>query len=416
MADGNSPPIPKHVPKELISTFDFEAHPGMDAQPFSTLLALHDGPEAFYTQGAVQTSRDPSRPGAWVFTSMELIRDAFQHPELFSSDWSLPSESDPASNFKVKPIMLDPPEHGKYRVLLAPLFAPKAIDALEAEVERVTTQLIDRIVDKGQCEFIADFARPFPITIFMNMMGLPEELTDQFIDWEMGLLHPPVGDNESMGQASANIAGYLMELIAQRRKDPKGDIVSQLIDSDIEGEPLSDMDILNMSFLLYVAGLDTVTSTLGFAFEYLANHPEDQRKLRENPELVPTAVEELVRAYPVATATRVLTQDVEFHGLQLKKGEIVLLSPSLSNSDANVFNNPETIDLLREPNSHLTFAGGPHRCVGSHLARRELRIAVREWTRRVPDFQIKPGTQIHSHPGKAVLGLVDLPLVWDVKK
>jgi len=204
----------------------------------------------------------------------------------------------------------------------------------------------------------------------------------------------------------------LRRVLAERRAQPADDLLSYVATVEIEGRLLTPDEALGVAFLLYSAGLDTVANMLAFMFKYLAEHPQDQQLLRDEPALIPNAIEELMRAFPIILSGRQVTRDVEWHGVKMKAGDVVTLPTMLAGRDAQEFPNPDVVDFRREKVSHITFAAGPHRCVGSHLARRELRIALEEWLKRVPPFRIKPGERAVTH-GIGVFGVERLPLVWD---
>jgi len=271
-------------------------------------------------------------------------------------------------------------------------------------------QLIDAFVRQGGGDLMAGFARPFPVNIFISLMGLPHELTPQFLEWEDGLLHGKT--QEDRVAAAFAIKSYLAETIAQRRRQPTGDLVSFAVTSRVEGRALSDEEIMGICFLLFVAGLDTVASTLGFMFKHLAEDQENQRLLRAEPALRPNAIEEIVRAYSVTTSNRLVTEDMDFHGARLKKGDRVAVCFALSGLDDREFPDPLKIDFRRDHLRHTTFAVGPHRCIGSHLARRELKVALDLVLDRIPQFRITPGERPRTH-ATGVFGVDYLPLSWD---
>lgn len=256
---------------------------------------------------------------------------------------------------------------------------------------------------------MAAFGRPFPVSIFLQLMGLPQEQMARFLGWEDQILHGP--NFEARAVAAKAIKSYLLQMIEERRRQPTGDLISFAVTARKAGEPLSDDDVLGICFLLFVGGLDTVASVLGYAFKHLAEHQENQALLRREPALIPNAVEEILRAHAVVQSPRHAARDVNFHGAPMKKGDRVILAGSVAARDERSYPQAQVIDFKRENVSHLTFAVGPHRCLGSHLARRELRIALEQWTTRVPQFRLEPGAVPVTH-GTTVFGVDFLPLVW----
>jgi cytochrome P450 len=244
--------------------------------------------------------------------------------------------------------------------------------ALEDDIEALARKLVDGILAKGETEFMADFGEVFPVQIFLKLFGLPLEHTEQFLKWENLLLHSRTIEGRQEGARA--IVAYLRKVIAERRVDPVDDLLSYVATTEIEGRKLTPDEALGVAFLLYSAGLDTVANMLGFMFKHFAEHPQDQQKLRDDPALIPDALEELMRAYPIVVSGREVTRDVEFHGVKMRKGDVVSLATMLAGRDEREFPNPDVVDFGREKVSHITFAAGPHRCVGSHLARHERQV------------------------------------------
>jgi cytochrome P450 len=342
-------------------------------------------------------------------TRHELIREVYQDAELFSSHHNADFARLIGEDWPLLPLEADPPNHAAWRILLNPIFAPARMRALEDDIEALARKLVDGILAKGETEFMADFGEVFPVQIFLKLFGLPLEHTEQFLKWENLLLHSRTIEGRQEGARA--IVAYLRKVIAERRVDPVDDLLSYVATTEIEGRKLTPDEALGVAFLLYSAGLDTVANMLGFMFKHFAEHPQDQQKLRDDPALIPDALEELMRAYPIVVSGREVTRDVEFHGVKMRKGDVVSLATMLAGRDEREFPNPDVVDFGREKVSHITFAAGPHRCVGSHLARRELRIAVEEWLKRVPPFRIKPSERAVTH-GVGVFGVEKLPLIW----
>jgi len=405
MADDATGAVPAHVPRELVRSFQYETLPGSDVDSVQAAAdAVRGGPDIVWGQGIRRGE------GAWVMTRHELIREVYQDAELFSSRHNADFAQLIGEDWLLLPLEADPPNHAAWRILLNPIFAPARMRALEDDIEALARKLVDDILAKGESEFMSDFGEVFPVQIFLKLFGLPLEHTSQFLEWENLLLHSRTIEGRQQGARA--IVAYLRKVIAERRTDPVDDLLSYVATTEIEGRKLTPDEALGVAFLLYSAGLDTVANMLGFMFKHLAEHPQDQQKLRDNPALIPDALEELMRAYPIVVSGREVTRDVEFHGVKMKKGDVVSLATMLAGRDEREFPNPDVVDFDREKVSHITFAAGPHRCVGSHLARRELRIAVEEWLKRVPPFRIKPGERAVTH-GVGVFGVERLPLVWD---
>jgi cytochrome P450 len=349
-------------------------------------------------------------PGFWNLTRMDLVREAFQNPQLFSSTAVIPIEPDPL--FQMIPIMLDPPRHTKWRQLTAPAFSPGSIAHLEDKVRERCVELIDPLVGRERCDFLRDFAYRYPTTIFMEIMGLPVAEADRFLAWEDAILHTSLEiDPERAGvlQATEEVKAYFAELIERRRADPADDLLSKAIDWKIDGEQISDEDMLSFCLLMFMAGLDTVSTQLAYSWYHLATHQDDLRRIVEDPAIIPDALEELLRAYAFVPTGRKVTSDVDFHGCPMKAGETVWLWLPAACRDPRAFPEPDRVDFDRQPNNHIAFGAGPHRCLGSHLARRELRIAIEEWHRRIPRYRLDESVELEEHGG--MFGLDELVLL-----
>lgn len=343
----------------------------------------------------------------WLLTRMADIRAAYQDAAVFSSSSVVPAEPDPP--YRWIPEMLDPPLHTKWRQLLGVTFTPGAVKKLEPRVRARFAEILDELAHRGECDYVADVALRFPNTIFMEIMGLPLSDADQFQSWEQTILHGQA-PMEERGGAMMEVVGYFAQLITDRRKSPRDDLLSSAIDYRIDGEPVSDDDLLSMCLLLFMAGLDTVAMQLSYSMYHLATHADDRNRLVADPALWPTAIEEFLRYYAFVTPGRKVVQDTEFHGCPMKAGQMVWLPLVSANRDESEFPDADRVVIDREQNRHIAFGAGPHRCLGSHLARQELLIGLSEWHRRIPDYRLAEGAQVIEHGGQ--IGLDNLPLEW----
>jgi cytochrome P450 len=251
--------------------------------------------------------RNEFGPGFWTVVNHEGILAILQNPQVFSS--SVVTALDPDPQYKWIPEMLDGEEHKQWRRQLGPLFSPGAVERLDNAVRQRAVDLIEAVADKGSCDFMADFAQQFPTTIFLEMMGLPVDELDQFMQWEHAILHI-ANDEEGLKQraeASMAVMQRFAAIIAERRIQPREDIVSKALAYEIDGEPVTEADLLSFCLLMFMAGLDTVSATLGWIFLHLARTPEDRDRILQQPELIPTAVEEFVRAYAIVIPARKVT-------------------------------------------------------------------------------------------------------------
>jgi cytochrome P450 len=340
---------------------------------------------------------------------------AMRHPEYFTSeDLDLYLGEQPQI-----PLEVDPPAHTKYRRLLNPQFVPREIERHEPEVRAIVRDLIDEFAGRGSCDFHDELATPMPSRIFLPLMGLPREDLPMFLRWRDMNVRPDVAPGDVGAaervrrQASHEMNEYFRVEIARRRAEPDDGLLSHIVHCEIDGQPLSETELLGMSHLLLIGGLDTVTATLDCMIAYLAQHPDRRRAIVENPELMDPAIEEMLRQQtPVMMVPRVIAQDCELGGVKMTAGDSATLMIGAANCDEAEFSDSADVMLDRETNRHLAFGGGPHRCLGSHLARMELRVALEEFHKRIPEYEIVEGTEIHFSPG--IRQADNLPLVFPV--
>jgi cytochrome P450 len=349
-----------------------------------------------------------------------MVDHVLRHHELFSSASDLA-----LGNVRpLIPLNIDPPAHSKYRKLLDPLFAPRRMDEQEADITQRVNALMDTFIERGECNFTEDFAEIFPSSVFLGLMGLPENDLRLFLDMRDGILHPEKQDEEAwldadararvMASTGQQIYDYFGALVDERTARPAGDVLSRFVEAEVDGERLSKDEILDICFLMLIAGLDTVSDSLTCMFAYLAQHPEQRHQIVADPSCVPHAVEELLRwETPVPlTSPRVATADTELpNGCPVAKGDAVLVVIGAANVDEEACPAPFDVRFDRDVNRHLAFGGGVHRCLGSHLARRELRVTLTEWHRRIPDYVIKPGHEDLVYP-PGLRQVKDITLSW----
>jgi cytochrome P450 len=383
-----------------------------DQVPVMTQFSRLDG----FQDRARPFLRTEEAQGYWVFTEHEAILGGLQLPEVFSSQVIVPIEPDPP--YKWIPIMLDPPEHTKWRRVLGSYFSPGRIERLEHDQRQFARDLINGFLSAGGCEFYKDFAEIFPTTIFLQILGLPIDSLAEFMDWEGKILHgTPESDPDRTVAFSAmmEVMGYFQDLISERRNNPASradDIVSHAIDWQIDGEKASDEDLLSCMLLLFMAGLDTVAAQLSYSLFHLATHDADRKRLVAAPSLVPHAVEEILRAYPIVQTARRATRDVTFHGCPVKAGDMVAFPLAFAGRDPSQYDGARAVDFERANPRHISFGAGPHRCLGSHLARQELTVALQEWHALIPDYQVADLNAVVEHAG-GVYSIEKLPLRWE---
>jgi cytochrome P450 len=402
-------PVPEHVPDELVYPFEQVYAKGFDQDPWAVFRQVRDeAPPLFFSPISMRGR------GMWYVTRLEDVRTVFQDYKRFTTSFDYASGGDMAR--RMLPLELDPPDHNRYRSLLTPLFAPKTIDRLEASIRATCDGLLDEIYDRGECDFVHDFARTLPGTVFMELMGLPRERRDEFFEWEETFFHGATAEERrATGKA---IEAVLEDLVAERREQPREDLMSMLLAERFEdGSEIPHEDVMDLCWLLYIAGLDTVHAGLGHSFRYLAEHSDLKQQLVADPSKVPTAVEEMLRWHSWVNPARTVRDDCEFHGVLLKKGDKIGALVVTADHDPDEYPQPEEVRLDRERTGHFAFGGGPHRCVGSHLARRELGIAISAWIDRIPDFHITPGAEHElRYATLGMFSLPHLPLSWEPTK
>lgn len=394
--------------------------PITDPMPFLFSQTCADDPLPAYREMREQcpVARGPGMiegTSAVYLTRYEDVAWALKHPETFSSAFEAVSIG---QEQPLIPLQVDPPDHARYRRLLDPEFSPKKMAALEPDARVLVNKIIDAFAGNGGCDFHEDFATPLPSTMFLRLMGLPLSDLPRFLRWRDDTIRPDVEPGDLEGaqrirqQCSRDITEYFRGAIDERRRHPDhGALLGRLVAAQIEGRPLTDEELLGICHLLMLGGLDTVTATLDCAIVYLARHPERRRRLVEDPSLVAGAVEELLRTEtPVMVVPRVVKQDATIGGVEIRAGDHATLCLGAANGDDEEFAGADDVDFGRTPNRHLAFGGGPHRCLGSHLARMELRIALEEFHRRIPDYDVASGVDIHYSPG--IRQADRLPLVF----
>lgn len=346
--------------------------------------------------------------GFWFVTRFDDIHRIEQDSETFavSPGMLLP----PLGNERPGiPIDIDPPMHGKYRKVMLPAFSPQQIDGLEPMVRRTAVELLDAFGSDREVDVAARYAVPFPMVVFCALAGLPTDEAEKLEDWINRIFYVRTHDYDSTLRAAAELTAYINSILQARKgEEPRDDLFGRLLTAEIDGRRLTDEELVDYGFILVVAGLDTTAWVLRSSLWYLAQHPEDRAKLRERPELVATAVEEFLRCLSsVQGMARTVTRDVDLDGHTLHRGERVLLVFGAGNRDEAKFPDGDRIVVDRQPNPHLAFGAGIHRCLGSNLARRELRVALEEFLIRYPDFSLAPD----SDP--VWYGIDPLPLVLD---
>ena len=345
------------------------------------------------------------------FSSREvLVAPMGPPPEGLEPDEDMPEELRDY-DIGAPPITSDPPEHTWARRLLLPPFSVKEIAKWEPETRALCRSLIDGFVENGRADAAVDYAQQIPGRVIASMLGIPKEEAGTFTEWVRDFLELGLTNVDLQSEASQKIFKYLWEQIEEHREHPKDDLIGYLLSSEVDGEPVPAPHVLGTCFLILVAGIDTTWSSIGSAFWHLAQHPEDRARLVAEPELMPTAVEELLRAYSPVTMARVVTEDYEYNGCKMSEGDKVLMNFPAANRDPEKFKDPDKFIIDREENPHIAFGVGIHRCAGSNLARMEMRVSIEEWLARIPDFRLEDPDAV-TWAGGQVRGPRTMTVVW----
>jgi cytochrome P450 len=307
------------------------------------------------------------------------------------------------------PISSDPPFHGIARRLLLQAFSPQSVARFEPYTEDLAHRLIDEFVDKGRCDAAVQYAQQIPPKVISHLMGLDETMGDTFIEWVRGILEIGATNPEVRVATGLQMYRFWTQEIERRRAEPTGDFINWLMEQDLDGEPVDDEHVRTTCGLLLVAGIDTTWSSIGSAIWHLATHPDDRRRLVEEPELLPTAVEEFLRVYSPVTMARLATEDVAVNGVTIPAGSRVLMNFPAANRDPEVFPDPDTVVIDRALNRHVAFGIGIHRCAGSNLARMEMQVALAAFLERIPDFELDDSSPV-TWVGGQVRGPRSIPL------
>ncbi|MBM3717586.1 MAG: cytochrome P450 [Actinobacteria bacterium] len=339
--------------------------------------------------------------GAWLPLTHEMVHEIAYDTDHFTSRTVVvgqikPHEVDhlpefaspPAPIGGAPPITSDPPFHQHARRLLLPAFAPKKIDPLRPEIERMCNELIDKMGDKDAVDAAVEYSQHIPVMIIAHMLGLPLEDADRFRSWVHLVLESVNAPREEREGRFHEFNEYLETHIRDHIENPREDLINDLLNAELMGTKLTSEMVGGMVTLILIAGIDTTWSGIGNSIWHLATNAVDRRRLAANPDMIPVAVEEFLRAYAPVTMARLVTEDHEFHGVQMKQHDWVLLPFPAANRDPEQFENPTEVVIDREVNRHSAFGLGIHRCIGSNLARLEMNVAVKVFLERFPDFEL----------------------------
>lgn len=397
--------VPAHVPPELVTRCPLYAREVVYENPYETLIKdIHKGPRVSYVSNIF-----PGDRGGWLVRRAEDLRNLLADAENFGKRGMGQWAQGIGEDWLVIPTEADPPIHAFYRAALNPNFTQRRMSVMAEQIRERAQMLIGKFKDRGECDFLQEFAVGYPVNIVLDLLGLPQDRMEQFLQWEHELLH--TNDLTVRQNATHAVKNYLLEEIESRRQNPRDDYISKALKFEADGRLWTAEEVFGHCFNLYLGGLDTVTSHLSLAFQHLARHPELQQQLRENPALGPQAVEELLRAYGPVTSFRICYKEVDFAGVKMMPGDYVSIATPVAGRDPEQYEDPDTVRLDRRP-SILSLGGGIHMCMGMHLARLELQIAIEEFLNAIPEFRVKDGFEVPFFAGN-IVHVRDLPLVWN---
>ncbi len=392
--------VPDHIPESLVFDFDIYGDDRLGEDLHQSYEALHqDAPDVFWT---------PRNGGHWMITRYDDIMDVVRDPAHFSvREMQIPRVEDPPLFI---PLSLDPPDNFPYRQALMPFFAPKTIRAMEPKIRSFAVDIIEAVLERGECDFVDEVSSQFPVSVFMELMGMPLDHLREFRTQADAYFESR--SDEDVAANFGKIVGIMTELIEARRTDPKDDLISKMVQMKIGENDVSLGELQSICSILFLGGMDTVTNVSSYLFRHLASDAKLQARLAAEPAKIPAFIEEGLRSFGVVNTPRLVTQDFERFGAPFREGEMVLCMLPLGGRDGRKNENPNAFDIDREKIDHVTFSSGPHLCLGHVLARLEMRILTEEWVKRIPSFRVKPGVKARSRVG-TVMALEDLPLEWD---
>ncbi|MCP5026071.1 MAG: cytochrome P450 [Actinomycetia bacterium] len=398
-------PAPKVAPVEDWTTDYDPFDPEFVADPYPVLEDLREH---------CPVAHSDRYNGMAVFTTFDDVATVAHHHDDFSSRRNVinnvPTDK---PGLVLPPINYDPPVHTDHRRLLLPFFNPNRVAAWEEPIRQICRRLLDGLEGRAECDIASEYAQEIPGEVTARMLGVPVAEGPRFRDWIHALVEVGPNDYNVAKAATEDVMAYMQDLLEARRADPGDtDVVSYLLEQELDNEPLPDGEIIRALFLIMIAGIDTTWSAIGFCLHHLAAHPDDRRRLAAEPELMPTAIEEFLRVYSPVWVARVAEHDTEVNGCPVAQGDWAVIDFRSANRDAAAFDQADEFVIDRAQNRHTAFGLGVHRCLGSNLARLEMEIAVEMWMERFPEFTLTdPGAVTYS--AGPVRGPRHIPIRFD---
>ncbi|MEE4454824.1 cytochrome P450 [Novosphingobium resinovorum] len=400
-------PRPDHVPEAHVREIDMYALDGIEA-------GYHEAWKRIQQSGVPDLVWTPFTGGHWIATNGETVREVYNDPSRFSSEVIfLPKEA--GEKYQMVPTRMDPPEHTPYRKALDKGLSLNQIRKVEDKVRTIAADLIESLAPRGECDFSAEYANVFPVKVFMALADLPMEDVPILSRYARMMTRPEGNTPEEMARdleaGNDGFFAYVEPVINARRGTDREDLISVMVNAEIDGKPISHEKALGLISLLLLGGLDTVVNFLSFMMIHLARNADLVEELQKDSLALMRSAEEMFRRFPVVSEARMVARDQEYRGLHLKRGDMILLPTALHGLDETLNPDPWRINLARRGLSHSTFGGGPHRCAGLHLARMEVIITLEEWFKRIPRFGTREDINPVYYSG-IVAAVENVPLVW----
>lgn len=352
---------------------------------------VHD-PYAVYDEMREKcpVAHSDAHDGFWLLSRYADVRKALLDWKTFTSTGGIAIPQTKAPDGKPSiPLEIDPPKHTQYRSAVSNYFSRKEVGKLRPALTEITNQLIDKFIDKGNCDIVSDYAEPLLANSLALLFRLPLADTELWEKWANAIFGNRAVDPEGADQAYHELNQYIQDLLDERRKIPRDDLFSLLAHMEVDGEPLSDLELLGYGRALLLSGREATIDGIANSLWYLGGHPSIRQQLINSPDLIRTAAEEFLRYIsPIQLLARTATRDVTIRGQLIREGETVAVPYACANRDERVFEDADNCRLDRRPNPHLAFGAGPHGCIGAHLARLDMQVAIGEWIRRIPHYQI----------------------------
>ena len=391
------------MPDDVVEKYrDYDHH-----DPRISLENVHESWDTLRAQCPI--GRSDAYGGMWVVTGFPEANEIFHKPELFSSTPLIIPPFPQA--MKMVPVEIDPPDHTRYRTLVAAPFSPRRAERYEEPLRVIVNQLIDEFIELGECDIYQTLAIPFPTLMGTTMLGLPNTDARLFEEWTHKIIHMSATEMEVAGEAVIELYSYFYALLEDRRENPVDDVMSLLAEAEVDGVKLTDEELMGFCLLLLIASIDTSQKAIGSMLWQLSTQPELRHRIAADPSCTPAMVEEFLRMWAPVQPARRCTRDTEVGGVQFKEGDQLLVLLGAANLDDREFAGAATFNGDRAPNRHLTFGTHIHRCLGSHIARIEMRVLLDELLRRIPDFTLQEGAEVEWSTGQ-VQGVVKVPITY----